>query len=615
MPPFAGFIAGSYVDRVFQADAERSMNWLPARVESPSGKTKTGWVLIPRPGLIRFAKLGSSTGVRAEFEINDRAFGIGVNGARNTFYEVKADKSVVTYGNLAGDRRPQISASETQLMILSGGLGYIFQFATNTLTQITDSDFPIGAIKVEFINGVFLVLKPDSQEFAFSDFNNGLVWNGLDFADVEGVPGNMVTFIVDHLQIWFLGNNHSQAFANTGDALNPFQRIQSGFMPQGAAAVDAVCCADNTIFWLGKNADGQGIVWRANGYTPQRVSTDAIETMITGWGDLSQVSMYCYLENGHTYVRLDAPTANGGNGATVVYDVASDFWHERGFWDATIDDFRADLARAHMFCFGKHLVGDYRSGWIYEAKDTYQSDAGAAIRRIRSSPDLANGGSWTVYKLFQLMIETGVALDGHGLAPPPITGVYEFQGTGALGWTYLFSAASPSIASAVGFGPPWYLRSLHFVNTITEAGTLTIHAPSGPVGPFSILAAPAETDLVFDPPLRIDLASFIETTGSAGESPSDVTLYLGSSAGDDIPMGGAWAGDGADPQMVLQVSNDGGKTWGNERKVSMGDIGEYNKLLEWRRCGRSRNRAFRVICSEPVYAALVACDIEARGGS
>ena len=47
-----------------------------------------------------------------------------------------------------------------------------------------------------------------------------------------------------------------------------------------------------------------------------------------------------------------------------------------------------------MFKSGsKHLVGDYRSGWIYEQKETYHSDAGAAIRQIRSSPDLTNSGS------------------------------------------------------------------------------------------------------------------------------------------------------------------------------------------------------------------------------
>lgn len=441
------------------------------------------------------------TSIRAECALNNRAFAIGTSGARNVFFEIHPDKTKTVYGNLAGDRRPQIVPSETELLILSGGLGYVFQLATSTLVPITDPDFPTGATKGGYLNGFFLVLEPNSQVFAFSGINNGLAWNGLDFGDVEGAPGFIVTLIIDHLQIWFMGNSHAEAFSNVADALNPFQRIQSGFMEQGAAGVDAICNADNTIFWLSQNGEGQGIVWRANGYTPQRVSTFAIEDIIAEWGDLSQVSMYCYQAKGHTYVRLDCPNANGGNGATVVYDVSSDYWHERGFWDATINDFRADLARTHMFVWGKHLVGDYRSDSIYEQSETYHSDAGAAIRRIRSSPDLANSGSWTVYKLFQLMIETGVARDG------------------------------------------------------------------APVQP------------------------------------------------DDIPEGGAPAGDGTDPQMVLQVSNDGGKTWGNERKVSMGLIGEYNKLLEWRRCGRSRNRAFRVICSEPVYAALVACDIEGRGGS
>lgn len=64
------------------------------------------------------------------------------------------------------------------------------------------------------------------------------------------------------------------------------------------------------------------------------------------------------------------------------------------------------------------------------------------------------------------------------------------------------------------------------------------------------------------------------------------------------------------PQITLSVSNDGGRSWGNERSISMGAIGATKTKVSWRRLGRSRNRAFRIVCSEPVFVALIAADLK-----
>lgn len=65
-----------------------------------------------------------------------------------------------------------------------------------------------------------------------------------------------------------------------------------------------------------------------------------------------------------------------------------------------------------------------------------------------------------------------------------------------------------------------------------------------------------------------------------------------------------------DPQIILEVSNDGGKTWSAGRSRSLGKIGEYRKLVRWSRLGRSNNRVFRVICSDPVDVAWIAADLD-----
>jgi hypothetical protein len=72
---------------------------------------------------------------------------------------------------------------------------------------------------------------------------------------------------------------------------------------------------------------------------------------------------------------------------------------------------------------------------------------------------------------------------------------------------------------------------------------------------------------------------------------------------------------GNDPQVILQWSDDGGKTWSNEHYASAGKIGERRRRVRWRRMGRSRARVYRVTVVEPVRVALVGASVGVRVGA
>ena len=57
---------------------------------------------------------------------------------------------------------------------------------------------------------------------------------------------------------------------------------------------------------------------------------------------------------------------------------------------------------------------------------------------------------------------------------------------------------------------------------------------------------------------------------------------------------------GDNPQVMLRMSDDGGKTWGNERWRTAGRIGEYGTRARWNRCGQARRRVFEVTVSDPI---------------
>jgi hypothetical protein len=69
----------------------------------------------------------------------------------------------------------------------------------------------------------------------------------------------------------------------------------------------------------------KGIVYRANGYTAQRISTHAVEWQIQQYGNLSDAIAYTYQQDGHSFYVLIFPSAN----TTWVFDVATSLWHER----------------------------------------------------------------------------------------------------------------------------------------------------------------------------------------------------------------------------------------------------------------------------------------------
>ena len=88
----------------------------------------------------------------------------------------------------------------------------------------------------------------------------------------------------------------------------------------------------------------------------------------------------------------------------------------------------------------------------------------------------------------------------------------------------------------------------------------------------------------------------------------------------DMQVGvGLSSGQGSDPQVVMQFSNDWGNTWSDESWTSaggqVGGIGEYSTRVIWRRLGRARNRVFKIAITDPVPVNIVGAFLELRRGN
>ena len=72
---------------------------------------------------------------------------------------------------------------------------------------------------------------------------------------------------------------------------------------------------------------------------------------------------------------------------------------------------------------------------------------------------------------------------------------------------------------------------------------------------------------------------------------------------------GTNTGQGSNPQMMMQYSDDGGSTWSTERWQSMGRIGQTFQRLRWDQCGMARNRVYKFRLTDPVWVPIVGAQI------
>ena len=405
MPAFP-FVGASYTARSKTFDSQRCINLYPEM--SGSGSSKSVAALIGTPGLALWATL-TGGGIRGLLAFN-ASTAIVVAGA--SVYSVTSSGVATLIGTVDGAGPVSMASNGIVVMLVTGPSGYVVTpGATGSVVKIANSNF-YGADRVDFLDGYFIFNKPGTGQFQITGLYDTTI-GGLDFATAEGAPDNLVSLIVDHRELWLLGERTTEVWFNSGDVNFPMSRIQGAFIEHGCAATHSVCKLDNSVFWMGADDKGRGMVFRAAGYVPQRISTHALEYAIGQYARVDDAIGWTYQQEGHAFYVLTFPTAN----ATWCFDASTGLWHERAYRDAS-NALGRHRGNCHMVFAGKNIVGDWESGKLYALDlDTY-TDNGDAIPRIRSCPHIANDLKRVFYAALQIDMETGVGLtDGQGSDP------------------------------------------------------------------------------------------------------------------------------------------------------------------------------------------------------
>lgn len=381
-------IGGTYEHRFKDWNSQRTINWYPRITDQKSQeKNKTQIALIPRPGLTEFAEI-SGQSVRGLFTAltltQERCFAV----VGTSLYEIHYDGSTGLLGALNGVSQSNSKVymalnGNGQLMIQDPLAGYIFDLTTNTLTRITDIDYPTGTT-LDFADGYFIISDGEGR-VSFSDLNDGFSWPGQNFFTPTFKPDRVRAIVASREEIFCFGDETIEVYINDGET--PFIRQSRTSMYYGITARDSVAVHQSGVFFLGKSRTGGSEVYlMGTNYSLNPISSPAITQILNVQTNEDAEGFVQCTMDGHIFYHLHLPSLN----TTLVYDMTTNMWHERQSERPypDVDGTKPqDIYRGRNYVRfkGLNLFGDWYSGKIFKEDSTVSTDDGYIRKLTRIS--------------------------------------------------------------------------------------------------------------------------------------------------------------------------------------------------------------------------------------
>lgn len=404
---FPGFIGPSYNLDSVAIDAQRSVNWYLRRTESGSGKEGEAAALIDRPGYDELVDVGTGLPQRGSIETTTGAY-YTVNGGK--LFKISSAWVATEIGVLSTSTgHVSMADNGTTLAIVDGTYFYRITLSNDNFLRVDDNDLECYN-QVLYLDGYFIFIGSDKfQISALLD----ITVDALDFATSEGSPDDIVGAIELERSLYIFNESTTEIFYNSGAADFPFARMEGAFLEIGCAARFSIAKTKDQLFFVARDKNGAGLIYKARGANMEKISTHAIETKISGYGDITDAKAYVYQDEGSSFYVLNFADAD----TTWVYDITTGAWHERTYTNDGLQE--RDRGYSHAYAHSTHVVGDYETGSIYKMSREYKSDNGNEIVCMRTCPHLYAENKIVRYNSFELDMEKGTGLDGTAQGTDP----------------------------------------------------------------------------------------------------------------------------------------------------------------------------------------------------
>lgn len=418
MPDF-GFVGDAYTANSIYQDAQELINWFVENDPRKEGKSPSGapaergdLTLYPTPGLLTKCQLANAE-VRGLRTLSGNQTLIAVAGS--TVYSIDLDFDATEIGSLLTDSGPvRISDNGYQkdVYIVDGPNRYGYNIQTGQFSTLpaTDGAFS-GADMVDIVDNYFVYNRPDTNQWGSSNALS-LTSTNLSLGQKFGDSDNLVSMMVDHREVWLLGERSYEVHVDVGAFPFPFQIVPGTSGQYGCAAKFSPARLTNSFAFVSRDTRGQSVAVQTNGYQVTRISTSSVENDLQD-DYINDAIGYTYQVRGHEFYVLNFPTAD----KTWVFDASTGFWHK---WLSCDSNGQYHRHRSNCFAFFNDLpiVGDYENGKLYQlGVDTYTDD-GQFIRRLRRCPHLVSDFKRVYHDDLQIQFQPGVGLPiGQGQYP------------------------------------------------------------------------------------------------------------------------------------------------------------------------------------------------------
>lgn len=337
------FIGNTLKDDNLALTRQETVNWY---METQGEGARGPKALIGAPGTGVFAEIGDGR-IKAAINHNENYYVV----SGTDLYRVLTNGTGVLLGSLDESNPPSLVANLTQVVVINGVSGYVWDETTETFTKITDPNFYPTSSGC-YMDGYLIFVRDGTGQFFVSDVDDALTYPALNF-DEAVLRGDILEAVVsDTRNLYLVGRRTVEPWRNTGE-LNgvPFTPIAGAATLRGTVAGKSVVSSQAGTFFLGDDSN----VYMMQSYTPQNIATDAIAKELTRYRDMSNAYAFMMNMDGHWFYVLTLPD----QGRTFVYDPEENAWHNResyglGYWRANSWD----------NIFGYNMVTDSQSNKI-----------------------------------------------------------------------------------------------------------------------------------------------------------------------------------------------------------------------------------------------------------
>jgi hypothetical protein len=394
---------GSYKEKSKPVSNQVTRNFWPKAIQG--GKTSSPYILQSFYGIKDFS-VQPGTQCRGMIRNQGRLYKV----TDTTLFEVASDGTHTALGFIAGSNRCIMSAMGAQIIIANGS-GAVYTWDGTSLTQNSNENLgtPNGVTVIN--NQAIYDQGADGQGFDVSDVGKPDDIDGLNNASAEVYSDNLIIPYGYRETLYLMGERTIELWWNSGQGNPPFDKIQGAVIQRGLGAKHSVAENPDFVFFLGDDRQFHTLTG----------GSSAVETVISTPAMAKQLQDYAVVDDcigwtmeleGQWFYCATFPNED----ITWVYPIGGE-WFEWGSGDGRI------RANSYVNLFGKHLVGDFASGNIYELDAETYTDAGETIMRVRDSAPIHGGlfrnpGKEFILEELELIMETGVGLtSGQGVNP------------------------------------------------------------------------------------------------------------------------------------------------------------------------------------------------------